>query len=53
MTSIIVVMPHSLEYINFSSADNFNELVNSISQLSKRFSKVDCLVFYDDYEKNL
>ncbi|MDC2978525.1 hypothetical protein OAZ15_02900 [Pelagibacteraceae bacterium] len=51
--SIIVVMPHSLEYINFSSADNFNELVNSISQLSKRFSKVDCLVFYDDYVKKI
>ena len=46
-------MPHSLEYINFSSADNFNELVNSISQLSKRFSKVDCLVFYDDYVKKI
>ena len=49
--SLIVIMPHSLEYINFSKADNFSQLIDSITTLSKKFNKVDCLVYFDDYVK--
>jgi len=49
--SIIVILPHSLEYTNFSKNDDFNDLILSIKALSKIFTKVSCLVYYDDFRK--
>ena len=49
--TVIIILPHSLEYIKFSKNDNLNELVQSIKELSNKFIRVDCLIYYDDFKK--
>jgi len=51
--SLIIIMPHSLEYTKFSKKEKFNELIESINELSKKYYKVDCLIYYDDFKKKI
>ena len=51
--SLIIIMPHALEYTKFSKKDKLNELIESINELSKKYDKVDCLIYYDDFKNKI
>ena len=51
--SLLVIMPHSLDYMNFSSSDmkNINNYLEKIYSFKKDFKHIDCLIFESDILK--